>query len=470
MKIRQIGLISLLFISAQVGAQSFQQKISAAFNKLHADSQCRYASVALTVLDVKTGEQVFAANPDMGLAPGSTMKTITSITAFNVLGKDFLYKTQVNYTGTITNGTLNGDVVIKGDGDPMLASWRSKFTTENNILFWFVKSLQELGVKKINGSIIGDDGVYGSQAIPDGWIMQDLGTYYGAGTSGLCWRENKFDIKLNSSTVGQPIAITHTVPAMPYLTIKSELITGAEGTGDQGYPYLPAFNSNVMYVRGTYAVDQTKKSIAAALPDPAYDAAYRLTDTLNRLGITVNNPPESTTTLIAKGRQVPQADKFVVSINSMSLSEIIYWQNHLSINLYAEQLLKTIALKTGKAVTTANGVKALQDFWKAKGIDENTLNIFDGSGLSPGDRVTTLTMARVLRSAKSESWFNDFYDSLPVYNDMHMKSGSINSCQAYAGYQTHNGRELCFSIIVNNYNGSSRGIKDKLFKVLDVLK
>jgi D-alanyl-D-alanine carboxypeptidase/D-alanyl-D-alanine-endopeptidase (penicillin-binding protein 4) len=257
---------------------------------------------------------------------------------------------------------------------------------------------------------------------------------------------------------------------MPYLTIKSELITGAEGTGDQGYPYLPAFNSNVMYVRGTYAVDQTKKSIAAALPDPAYDAAYRLTDTLNRLGITVNNPPESTTTLIAKGRQVPQADKFVVSINSMSLSEIIYWQNHLSINLYAEQLLKTIALKTGKAVTTANGVKALQDFWKAKGIDENTLNIFDGSGLSPGDRVTTLTMARVLRSAKSESWFNDFYDSLPVYNDMHMKSGSINSCQAYAGYQTHNGRELCFSIIVNNYNGSSRGIKDKLFKVLDVLK
>ena len=79
-------------------------------------------------------------------------------------------------------------------------------------------------------------------------------------------------------------------------------------------------------------------------------------------------------------------------------------------------------------------------------------------------------MARILQSARAASWYTDFYDSLPVYNDMHMKSGSINSVQAYTGYQTHNGRELCFSIIVNNYNGSSRGIKDKMFKVLDELK
>jgi D-alanyl-D-alanine carboxypeptidase/D-alanyl-D-alanine-endopeptidase (penicillin-binding protein 4) len=79
-------------------------------------------------------------------------------------------------------------------------------------------------------------------------------------------------------------------------------------------------------------------------------------------------------------------------------------------------------------------------------------------------------MARILQSAKKETWYADFYESLPVYNNMHMKSGSINSAQAYTGYQTHSGRELCFSIIVNNYNGSSRGIKDKLFRVLDELK
>jgi len=79
-------------------------------------------------------------------------------------------------------------------------------------------------------------------------------------------------------------------------------------------------------------------------------------------------------------------------------------------------------------------------------------------------------LAQILLSAKKESWFPDFFKSLPVINDMTMKSGSINSVQAYAGYQTKNGRELCFSIIVNNYNGSSSGIKAKLFGVLDELK
>ncbi len=98
------------------------------------------------------------------------------------------------------------------------------------------------------------------------------------------------------------------------------------------------------------------------------------------------------------------------------------------------------------------------------------MSITDGSGLSPGDRVTTLTMATVLQSAKKESWFADFYESLPNYNDMKMKSGIILDVQTYAGYQTYNGRELCFSIMVNNYNGSARSIKEKIFRVLDELK
>jgi D-alanyl-D-alanine carboxypeptidase/D-alanyl-D-alanine-endopeptidase (penicillin-binding protein 4) len=124
----------------------------------------------------------------------------------------------------------------------------------------------------------------------------------------------------------------------------------------------------------------------------------------------------------------------------------------------------------GKQPSTANGVEVEHDFWQNKGMDPHSLNIVDGSGLSPGDRVTTLTVATVLQSAKKESWFPDFYESLPTYNGMKMKSGSILNVLAYAGYQTCQGRELCFSIIVNNYNGSSREVKEKLFRVLDYLK
>ncbi len=467
---KRLLTVSLFLLAGQVYAQDLQSRLSAAFGRLQADSQCRYASLSLTVLDAKTGERVFAASPDMGLATASTLKTITSITAFYVLGADFRYQTQLGYSGEITvDGTLNGDVIIKGAGDPTLGSWRYEQTKEAHILALMTDALKTAGIKKINGRVIGDDSIFGTQSIPEGWIWQDTGNYYGAGTSGLCWRENQFDIKLRTGAVGNPIGVSYTVPNVPYLTFKSELVNGPSGSGDNAYAFLP-IGSKVMYLRGSYAIDKDKKSISAALPDAAYDAALRLEDTLKRLGIAVSNDPESVVTLTAKGLQTPVIGKTLTTIQSPALSKIIYWLNQKSINLYAEQLLKTIAWKQGRKPTTGNGVEEVQKFWQARGIDPNSINVYDGSGLSPGDRVTTNTLAHILQSAKKESWFPGFYESLPVYNDMKMKSGSINSVLCYAGYQNHNGRELCFSIMVNNFSGSSRGIKEKMFRVLDVLK
>ncbi|WP_295767240.1 D-alanyl-D-alanine carboxypeptidase, partial [uncultured Mucilaginibacter sp.] len=206
------------------------------------------------------------------------------------------------------------------------------------------------------------------------------------------------------------------------------------------------------------------------MPDPAYDAAWRLTDTLKRLGIAVGKEPESTTTLNTRTEVVPPIAKELVTITSPDFNRIIYWLNRESINLYAEQLLKTIALKAGKQVSTKNGVEELRNYWKAKGIDGNSLNLYDGSGLSPGDRITTRSIARILQTAVDKPWYSPFYESLPVYNNMHMKSGTIADVVAYAGYQTHGGQKLCFSVIINNYNGSTTVMRQKLFKVLDELK
>lgn len=464
-------LICLLISTGSLQAQTLQQKLQSAYTKLQQDIQCKYASLSLTVLDAKTGEQVFAANPDMGLAPGSTLKTVTSITAFNVLGKDFKFETQLGYTGTLAaDGTLTGDIIIKGGGDPTLGSWRYTATKEGFVLNTMVTALKKAGIKKINGRVIGDDGAFNRQSIPDGWIWQDLGTYYGAGIAGLCWRENQFDITLRTGSVGSTITVRGTEPETNYLQYKSELTVGAAKTGDQAYPYLPSFGSKVMYLRGTYAIDQTKKRVSAAIPDPAYDAALRLSDTLKKAGIAVSSEPASSTQLKDKNLVVPQAAKSLAVIQSPELSKIIYWLNQKSVNLYAEQLLATLSVKLGKGPSAGDGVEAVKDFWEAKGIDHRSMNIYDGSGLSPEDRITTSTMAHILQSAKKEKWFGEFYESLPVYNDMKMKSGSISGVQAYAGFQTSNGRELCFSIMVNNYNGPGSGIREKMFRVLNELK
>ena len=95
----------------------------------------------------------------------------------------------------------------------------------------------------------------------------------------------------------------------------------------------------------------------------------------------------------------------------------------------------------------------------------------DGSGLSPQNRVTAGAEVKVLQYAKTRPWFASFYNALPLYNDMKMKSGSIGGARAFAGYHTSkSGMEYVFSIIVNNYDGSSAEMVKKLYKILDELK
>jgi len=446
-------------------AQSLNQKLQSAANHLEQDAQSTYASISLTVLDAKTGEIVFSANPNMGLAPASTLKTVTTITAMNLLGPDYRFKTTLSGSagGSLSaDGTWNGNIMINGGDDPTLGSFRWEETKESFVLHQFVEGLKKAGIKKINGSIIAT----GTNHPPQGWIWQDMGNYYGAFPNNLCWRENLYDILLRPTQVGKQVAMAGTVPAMPYLQFINQLITGTTGSGDNAYATLPV-NSNKVFLQGTYATDQEKRKIAAALPDPAFEAARRLKDTLESAGITVSGNATSETVITTANNNFDVSlGKVFVTHYSPPLRKVIYWLNQKSINLYAEQILLAMA----DSLKTTDYPSVTRNYWKAHGIDINSLNIVDGSGLSPGNRVTTMTMARILQTAKKETWFADFYESLPLYNNMHMKSGTINNTLAYAGYQTYNGRELCFSIIVNNYNGPSSSIKQKMFRVLDEMK
>lgn len=455
----------LLFVTG-VNAQALNQKLQSAVTHLQQDAQSTYASISLTVLDAKTGEVVFSANPNMGLAPASTLKTVTTITAMNLMGPNYRFKTLLTGSagGSLSaDGTWNGNIIINGGDDPTLGSFRWEETKESFVLHQLVEGLKKAGIKKINGSIIAT----GVNHAPQGWIWQDMGNYYGAFPNNLCWRENSYDILLKTTQVDRPVMLTGTIPSMPYLQFINELITGSTGTGDNAYATLPV-NSNKVFLQGTYAIDQVKGKISAALPDPAYEAARRLKDTLESAGIGVSGNATSETILTkANNNNVDVSlGKVFVTHYSPPLRKVIYWLNQKSINLYAEQILLVMA----DSLKTTDYPSVTRNYWKAHGIDINSLNIVDGSGLSPGNRVTTMTMARILQIAKKETWFPDFYESLPLYNNMHMKSGTINNTLAYAGYQTYNGRELCFSIIVNNYNGPSAGIKRKMFSVLDELK
>ncbi|WP_240755345.1 D-alanyl-D-alanine carboxypeptidase/D-alanyl-D-alanine-endopeptidase [Pedobacter sp. SYP-B3415] len=463
MHFRKLLWLFAAIIPLFAGAQTRIQNIEKAFNRFLADEQCKYASASLCVLDAGSGKLLYGYNQNTGLATASTLKTITAATAFSLLGKDFRYQTTLGYSGRIENGVLKGDLVITGGGDPTLGSWRYEQSRENVILNQWVAAIRAAGIREISGSVIGDDSAWGTQTTPEGWTWQEIGNYYGAGSSALTWRENQFDIHLRASNA----SVVKTVPAMPYIRIVNELRTGAAGSGDNAYAYLPPYG-NLAYLRGTWGSDIRKSGISVALPDPAYDCAFRLQDTLKKLGI--NSVGASTARLLSlEQKKVPAVAQKLSTITSPSLSEIVYWFEKKSVNLFGEHLMRTLAWKSGREPGTREGARTLINFWSAKGIDRNALNIIDGSGLSPANRVTTYAMASILFQAQKETWYADFYKALPEYNGMKIKSGTISDVSAFAGYHTdRNGNKYVVVINVNNYSGS--GINRKLFQVLDELK
>ncbi|MES2873547.1 MAG: D-alanyl-D-alanine carboxypeptidase/D-alanyl-D-alanine-endopeptidase [Bacteroidota bacterium] len=463
-------LLFLISLVTNSHAQTLQRKIELAFQRLEKDPQMTYGSASLSVLNAATGEVLFSGNGNTGLAPASTLKTITSVTSYHLLGKDFTWETTLGHTGFVTaDGTLNGDLIVTGNGDPSLGSDRYGPTKSTVLLNRWLDAVSRAGIKRIAGRIISDDRLFGTQTLPGGWPWQDIGNYYGAGPSTLTWRENQFDLIFKAGRVGEPAVLLRTEPDMGYLKIVNEVTTGRQGTGDNVYAYSAPY-SNIIYLRGTYGVD-LKKTISASVPDPALDLAQHLRSRLKASGI---NAEAISTARELESEKLPfqGATKILDSYTSPTLDKIVYWFNQKSVNLFGEHLVKTIAWKQAKEITTANGVDVMKIFWSQKlGIDKNAMNIYDGSGLSPANRITTMSIAQILQSVKKESWFNGFYESLPVYNNMKMKSGSISDVIAYAGYQTSSdGTPLVFSIIINNYSGSSSSARQKLFNVLDVLK
>jgi len=465
-----VALICMFFVSIGF-AQSGSQKLQKAWELFENDSQLKHAISSLYIIDAKTGEVVFDKNSQIGLAPASTQKIITAATAFELLGKDFNFNTKIGYNGKIIDDTLKGDLIIKGSSDPTLGSWRYKNSIRENCLSIISGILTENKIKVITGDIFIDESSFETQTVPDGWIWQDLGNYYGAGSSALSWNENQYDLILKSGNkVGDNTKIVETIPELDVFSMINEIKSGPKGSGDNAYIYLAPYTVNGL-LKGTIPAGEDAFKISGSFAYSSGQFYKELINKFQNVGITVNGKFNSTLYLIANEETTAKDFKYLNSIKSPSLDSIIYWFLKKSINLYGEALIKTFAFEKKGFGSTDGGVKIVKDFWKQKGIDDDELNISDGSGLSPQNRVTTHVQVEILKYAKSKDWFPYFYDGLPDYNGMKMKSGTIRDVKGFSGYhKAKDGKEYVFSFLVNNYNGRTSGVVSKMYKVLDELK
>ncbi len=467
---RIVFLFALLVVVSHLHAQTVAAGLSRVWAGFEADSQMRSAIASLYVIDATTGNVVFDKNSNIGLAPASTQKIITAATAYDLLGKDFQYTTSFGHYGQVKSGRLAGGLVVTPSGDPTLGSWRWKSTSEDSVMGRITTAIQRVGIQSLDSFVVNATGWEG-ETIPGGWNWDDIGNYYGAGACVLNWRENQYDLIMKSGKkIGDPVSIVGTKPTLYNFNFISNVTSAAKGTGDNSYIYFPVASSTAT-VRGTIPVEQERFTISGAMASGRAQFLATLKDTLIKRAMT--KEPVILTIDKFSGNKLPENVTVLHTEVSPTLDSISYWFLKRSINLYGEALAKTIASKRGKTATSDNGAEEMQDYWSKKGlgIDRSELNIVDGSGLSPLNRTTTHAQVAILQYAQKQPWFAGYFHGFPEFNGMKLKSGTISRVKSFSGYHTsRQGKQYIISFIVNNYNGSSASLVQKMYKVLNVLK
>ena len=465
--LQKLIVIFPCLLAIQVSNAQLPEKISSVYRSFTSDAQMKYGISSLLVIDAQTGKTIFAANDDIGLAPASTLKVVTATTAFDVLGKDYTFSTPLYYAGSVNNGVLQGDIIIKASGDPTLGSWRYANTKNFAQLQQVSNALAQAGIRQWEGAFVIDEKAFGTQATPGGWTFDDMGNYYGAGPRGFNWYENQYDLVLQpGSAEGQAVKIAGTRPVANAIPLINELITGAKGSGDQAIIYPDQWPGGT--VRGTVPAGVKEFIISGSIADPIAYWEKLLQQWGEKNG---NNLLQRARVVAATKTTNIGAMKTLTTLTSPALDSIVYFFLQKSVNLYGEALAKQLALKAGKEASTENGVTLIRDYWKEKGIEKGAMRIVDGSGLSPHNRITTQSLVQVMQHARTQNWYPAFYEALPTINGIKMKSGSINGVRGYTGYvKSSSGSEYIFAFLVNNFDGSSSAIMQKMFRVLDIMK
>ncbi len=400
------------------------------------DSSWDHASVSAYAINTKTSEVVMDQSSDKSLMPASCMKVITTAAALQILGPETRFQTDLEHDGTVDRGVLQGNLYIRGGGDPCLGSERveGSLSWDKQIEAW-VDAIQKLGVKRIKGEVIGDATRWEKALAVPSWSWEDLGNYYGAGACALSFHENAYQLFFKpGNEVGDKTAILRQNPPMLALQFQNEVTTGPVGSGDQACIYGSEF-SPFHYVRGTIPAGVEEFSIKGSIPDPAGLCGAMLAKALEAKGISIEH-------------QKINGDKRTVfhTTYSPTVKEIVYWTNQKSINLYAEHLLKKMGEAVFKEGSTKAGIKAVTDFWRSKKIDLNGFNMADGSGLSRKNLVTAQQFVSILTQIKNSDFFPVFLESLPQENEqIKAKSGSMSLVRGYVGYAD----EVIFAVLVN---------------------
>ena len=430
------------------------------------------ANISLLVKDLATNKTIYQFRSNSSTIPASTMKLVTTATALELLGPKFCFQTKLEIDGTLnSNGVLNGNLIIKGGGDPTLGS---EHLGDKDFLTKWVEEVKRAGIKKITGRIIADATLYDDLGVNPKWTWEDIGNYYAAGAYGISYMDNTYQLVLRSGAEGSTPEILRIVPEMPAMTFENHL-KSTTIEFDSAYFY-GAPHSYLRSIHGEIPANRMEYIIKGDIPNPGLLLAEHFHDKLVENGIAIHELPSDIVTE-SFGRRV------IMVYESPQLSEIIKETNVHSNNGYAEQIFRYLATTKNKIATSNGAVQVVRSFWKAKGLPVDQLFMYDGCGLSPVDAVSSQFFVDMLMymqtiSPNKEAFFNslpvsgksgtltNFLQKTALQGKVHAKSGTISRVKCYAGYVDTKGKNYVFAIMVNNPNGTSKAVNKKIEEFL----
>ena len=436
----------------------------------------------------ETGEVFYERNAAKMFMPASNEKMYTTSAALCLLGPQYRYATDFVTNGEVDkNGVLDGDLIIKGSGDP---SWSWRFYEKNydSVMVNFIDSLKLQGITQINGNIIGDDNIFDDQSLGYGWSWDDETYYYGAQISGLSYSENYIDYILTPDTVtlGNPVII-EPHPQTTYMNLRNDLVTVSSDTSTE-WTYDRERGTNNAWFEGEYRRERGESESTITIHNPTLFTVHVLKERLEEAGISVLGSPMDADEL-ADSLNYTTTRK-IFTYYSHPLSDIISKVNRPSQNFIAEMLQKTLGVEFGEEGSSREGRKIQMMFYDSLGMNTENLRLRDGSGLSRHNLVSPNTTVSLLELMWAHPYRTYFIESLPLSGltgtirrrmigtvaeqNVRAKTGTIGYVSSLSGYTwTQSGEPIMFSIMANHFTIPTykvRGIQDQIATILSEME
>ena len=440
-------------------------------------------SVSISVIEIDParpgrhiGKNILNWRSTEAMNPASTMKLLTTLAGLDILGPQYRWRTNIYTDGAIRQGILKGNLYLQGTGDPKLIPEE---------LAKLMKSLQALGIQKIDGNLFFDRSAYAPNVMEHNTIDGEALRAYNVPPDPLLYAFRTLSFQLGKSRTADFIDIAYS-PALSKLKIDNQM----------QLVDLPCDNwkSNILFTLDSEGATKTDQLLVAqfsgAFPSAckgvnynvvALDANTFLTQGFSaaweQSGGAWTRPP------IGKNGNVPLAARLLIQFEGINLSDDVLDINKYSNNVMARKLLLTLALeKMGKPATTANGELVIQSWLKQNGLDFPGLVIENGSGLSRNEAITAEQLNQLLLTARNLSVGDVFYNSLPIAGidgtmrnrlmtqlrkflhlkkkpEARIKTGSLADVRSISGYVMSKSGKLYAVTSFINYPNAWRGLE-----------